>query len=76
VEASLPASQRAFAAASGFAPKAGRLALLPDAEGGLARVLSGLGDTDARGYDRFLTGKLPGLLPAGDYALEPEGIDA
>ena len=32
VEAGLEPAQRAFAAATGFAPKAGHLALLPDAE--------------------------------------------
>ncbi len=68
--------ERGFASASGFAPKAGRLALLPAEDGSLARVLFGLGDPAAVTFDRFLTGKLPGLLPAGDYRLIPaEGID-
>ncbi|WP_342150127.1 leucyl aminopeptidase family protein [Methylorubrum sp. SB2] len=76
LEAELTPLQRGFAGASGFAPKAGRLALLPAEDGALARVLFGLGDPAATTFDRFLPGKLPGALPAGDYRLEPtEGID-
>lgn len=74
VEATLSAPQRAYARAVDFAPKAGRLALLPGTDGGVGRVLFGLGDVSARGYDRLLPGKLPGLLPPGAYALE-EGVD-
>lgn len=74
VEASLTDAQRAYAKAVDFAPKAGRLALLPDAQGSLARVLFGLGDNPARGLDRLLPGKLPGLLPPAAYVLEP-GVD-
>ena len=70
IEAGLEPAQRAFAAATGFTPKAGRLALLPDTDGQLARVLFGLGDTDAPARDRLLAGKLPGLLPAGAYRIE------
>jgi leucyl aminopeptidase len=69
VEAGLDPVQRTFAAATGFVPKAGRLALLPDAEGGLGRVLFGLGDPEAPAHDRLLAGKLPGLLPPGTYRL-------
>ncbi|VUF10867.1 leucyl aminopeptidase family protein [Methylobacterium dankookense] len=78
VEAGLEPAQRAFAAATGFAPKPGRLALLPGAEGQLARVLFGLGETDAPAYDRLLAGKLPGLLPPGAYRIEgaPEPAEA
>ncbi|WP_232628494.1 leucyl aminopeptidase family protein [Methylobacterium sp. Leaf118] len=76
VEAGLAPLQRAFAKASGFAPKAGRTALLPDADGTLARVLLGLGDRQAPAHDRFLPGKLPAALPGGAYRLEPaEGLD-
>ncbi len=76
LEAELTPLQRGFAKASGFAPKAGRLALLPAEDGALARVLLGLGDPAAATFDRFLAGKLPGALPAGDYRLEPaERID-
>ncbi|MGU3540217.1 leucyl aminopeptidase family protein [Methylobacterium sp. A54F] len=80
IAADLPAPQRAYAEATGFAPKgsapkAGRLCLLPAADGSLAGVLFGLGDPSAPGYDRLLPGKLPGLLPAGTYRLAA-GIDA
>ncbi|WP_289016441.1 leucyl aminopeptidase family protein [uncultured Methylobacterium sp.] len=76
VEAGLDPAQRAFAAATGFAPKAGRLALLPGAEGQLARILFGLGETDAPAYDRLLAGKLPGLLPPGVYRIEGAPVPA
>lgn len=77
IEAGLPALQRSFAAATGFAPKAGRVALLPGEDGGLGLVLFGLGEAKEGHRDRFLTGKLPGALPAGDYRLEPcDALDA
>ena len=76
-EAALPPIQRAFAATTGFAPKAGRVALLPGDDGRLACVLLGLGEAEAPVRDRFLAGKLPGTLPAGDYRFEPaDGFDA
>ena len=71
VAAGLPPLQRSFADATGFAPKAGRVALLPGEDGGLGRVLFGLGDAKAGGRDRFLAGKLPGALPSGNYRFEP-----
>ncbi len=77
VEAALPPLQRGFAAATGFKPKAGRVALLPDADGGLGLVLLGLGEAKAPARDRFLAGKLPGALPPGTYRLEPSAdLDA
>ncbi|MEE7456542.1 leucyl aminopeptidase [Methylorubrum populi] len=76
-EAALPPIQRAFAAATSFAPKAGRVALLPGDDGRLTRVLLGLGEAEAQVRDRFLAGKLPGTLPAGDYRFETaDGFDA
>lgn len=71
VAAGLPPLQRSFADATGFAPKAGRVALLPGEDGGLGRVLFALGDAKAGGRDRFLAGKLPGALPPGNYRFEP-----
>ncbi|MGU3664651.1 leucyl aminopeptidase family protein [Methylobacterium sp. A49B] len=70
VEAGLDLTQRSFARALGFKPKAGSLALLPGPDGGLGRVLFGLGDPDSAAYDRLLVGKLPGLLPEGSFRLE------
>jgi leucyl aminopeptidase len=77
-EAALEPAQRSFAQAIGFKPKAGSLALLPGPDGGLARVLFGLGDAEAAAYDRLLVGKLPGLLPEGTFRLEnaPEPAEA
>ncbi|WP_244475032.1 leucyl aminopeptidase family protein [Methylobacterium sp. Leaf99] len=69
VEAGLDPREAAYAHATEFAPKAGRLALLPGPDGGLARVLFGLGEPGP-GRDRLLVGKLPGALPAGTYRLE------
>ncbi|MBE7247968.1 MAG: leucyl aminopeptidase family protein, partial [Actinomycetospora chiangmaiensis] len=70
VEGGLDSVQRSFARALGFKPKAGGLALLPGPDGGLGRVLFGLGDPEAAAYDRLLVGKLPGLLPVGSFRLE------
>ncbi|WP_336486039.1 leucyl aminopeptidase family protein [Methylobacterium nigriterrae] len=75
VEASLSGPQAAYARAIDFAPKAGRLALLPGPDGTLACALFGLGDTGAASYDRLLPGKLPGLLPPGAYRLAGDAVD-
>ena len=77
-EAGLEPAERSFAQAVGFKPKAGSLALLPGRDGGLGRVLFGLGDPEAASYDRLIVGKLPGLLPEGTFRLEnaPEPAEA
>ena len=73
VEAALPGPQATFARAADFAPKAGRLALLPAPDGRLGAVLFGLGDGSAP----MLAGKLPRALPPGTYRFaEAEGFDA
>ena len=74
LEAELPPPQRAYAATLGFKPKAGRVCLLPGADGRLERVLFALGDSQAADHDPWLVGKLVGLLPAGTYRLEAEGL--
>ncbi len=61
------ASAARFAAACGFEPKAGRLQVLPDAEGGLAGVLFGLAEKGAKGRDPMAPGKLASALPEGTY---------
>jgi leucyl aminopeptidase len=63
----LAEAQRAYARASGFEPKAGRIALLPDADGGLGLVLFGLGKPGDIDRTPLLPGKLVDLLPAGTY---------
>ena len=57
---------RAFAASAQFEPKAGQALLLPGKDGALSGVLFGLERADKM-PDRFLPGRLPGLLPAGTY---------
>ena len=59
--------------AAGFRAEAGRTLLLHDPDGGLERVLVGLGE----GSDGFVLASLPGSLPAGDYRLAeiPAGLD-
>ncbi|TXN03362.1 leucyl aminopeptidase family protein [Methylobacterium sp. WL64] len=69
-EAALEPAHRRFAQTIGFKPKAGSLALLPGPDGGLARVLFGLGDPEAATYDRLIAGKLPALLPDKTFRLE------
>ncbi len=63
----LDPAARAFAAASGFEPKAGQICLLPSPEGALATVLFGVEDGDADALDPFASGKLATTLPSGDY---------
>ena len=74
VEAALPEPHRAYARASGFSPRAGKLCLLSGGDGQIARVLFGLGDAGAKDHDRFLPGQLAGHLPEGAYRFEQEGL--
>jgi leucyl aminopeptidase len=69
-----PAHQRQWAAATGFSGEAGKLALLPDAQGGLGRVLVGVAE-DAAAMWAFAG--LSDALPPGRYRIErlPEGGD-
>ncbi|MBI1359792.1 MAG: leucyl aminopeptidase family protein [Alphaproteobacteria bacterium] len=62
-----------MAEATGFRGEAGKLMLVADAEGGIGRVVLGLGD----GADSFILAPLPTALPAGDYALDdiPDGLN-
>ena len=58
---------RTFAEAAGFEPQPGRHLLLPGAGDSLAGVLFGIEAAAKPDKDRFLPGRLPGLLPAGTY---------
>src|SRR6476659_397902 len=60
------AAQR-FTESAKFEPKAGQPLLLPGDNGTLAGVLFGIEPADKPGKDRFLPGRLPGLLPPGTY---------
>src|ERR1700681_986292 len=55
----------ALVTASGFAGAAGALAALPDAKGGIAAWVLGLGDS----HDAFARGAPASSLPAGTYRL-------
>jgi leucyl aminopeptidase len=72
---SLPAASRAFAKAQGFEAKPGTHCLLPDAEGALFGAAFGIDAATAKRPDPFLAGKLPTLLPEGDYRFEGVGGD-
>jgi len=58
---------RRFAESAKFEPKPGQFLLLPGADGALSGVLFGLEAADKPEKDRFLPGRLAGLLPAGTY---------
>ena len=69
ISGQLSATARAFAEASGFQPKSGRILPLPGASGGIEAVLFGLGSDTGLKETPFLTGKLATDLPAGRYRL-------
>ena len=72
----LDSTERAFAEAAGFEPKAGRHVLLPAADGGLGKVLFALESVDDPHKDLFRPGALAGLLPAGVYRFANAPHDA
>ena len=67
VREGLSDAARRFAETAMFEPKAGQSLLLPASDGALSGVLFGLEGADKPEKDRFLPGRLPGLLPAGCY---------
>src|SRR5436305_1770941 len=67
VREQLSAAMRGFAESAKFEPKPGHALLLPGEDGALAGVLFGLEAANKPEKDRFLPGRLPGLLPAGMY---------
>ena len=70
VRAGLGATQQRYLDATGFKPRAGAIAVLPEADGSLAGVLFGFAARGSADYDPFATGKLAAALPAGTYAFE------
>ena len=58
---------RRFVETAKFEPKPGQSLLLPGTDGALTGVLFGLEPAGKPGKDRFLPGRLPGLLPSGVY---------
>src|SRR5882762_4274020 len=69
-----PAAERGWIAATGFSGEAGKLALIPDAEGRLGRVLVGLPEGEAA---MWAFAGLSDALPEGAYRIAalPEGGD-
>jgi len=71
----LEPAARAYADAAGFEATPGRHLLLPGAAG-VAGALFGLEDADKPDKERFLPGRLAGLLPAGTYRFANAPHDA
>ena len=59
--------------ATGFAAQLGGVALIPDAQGGIAMALAGYGTPAARARGRFHLAGAAAQLPEGTYALQ--GLD-
>lgn len=72
IASTLPPVAQSFAKAHGFEAKAGSHCLLPDADGSLLGVAFGLNEEGSNHIDPFLVGKLPTLLPEGNYRFETE----
>jgi leucyl aminopeptidase len=72
-----PEYERNWLRAIGFAAEAGKVALVPGATGGLARVLVGLGDGGDAATSIWALAGMPEALPEGSYRLEtvPDGAD-
>ncbi len=75
-KAKLKSAQQAFLDATGFEPKPGKTAVIPDAKGGVSAVFFGLEAEDAAHRDPLLAGKLPGQIPPGVYAFANDPGDA
>jgi leucyl aminopeptidase len=70
---SLPPAQASWARATGYAAERHKLLLLPNAEGGLAGALWGLGNTrDLEELSPWDAAPLPDRLPAGQYRIATE----
>jgi len=72
-----PQRERNWLTAIGFSADPGKLALIPAADGGLARVALGLGEEGNPGAGMWALAGLPDALPEGSYRLEsaPDGAD-
>ncbi|HEX7370034.1 MAG TPA: leucyl aminopeptidase family protein [Rhodanobacteraceae bacterium] len=68
----LGARQQRWASANGFTGQPGSFCLLPDAQGASVRVLCGIDAT----LPQFALGGLPYHLPANDYRLDGDALDA
>jgi leucyl aminopeptidase len=68
----LGARQQRWAQASGFEGQPGAFCLLPDAQGGTARVVCGIDESSPS----FALGSFPYRLPAGDYRFDGDALSA
>src|SRR3954453_11206592 len=75
VRAQLGATAQRFAETAKLEPKAGQSLLLPGENGVLPGGVFGIEPAEKPGKDRFLPGRLPGLLPAGIYRFANEPHD-
>lgn len=66
-----------WAKSQNFTGKPGQICLIPDATGGLAGALYGIGTSDAPGRERYALARAAESLPAGDWQIThaPEGFD-
>lgn len=72
-EFELPAAVRRFAEGAGYKAEAGKLLLVPGADGALAGALFGV--STEKSADPFAAGALSGLLPPGLWRLEGDAGD-
>lgn len=66
-----------WARSQNFTGKPGQICLIPDATGGLAGALYGIGTANAPGRERYALARAAENLPAGNWKLanSPEGFD-
>ena len=67
VLASIGDVEAAWARSTGFDAAAGAVTIIADTSGVIGKVLFGLGRPDSRRPAPLITGKLPMILPQGDY---------
>ncbi|MHB2266614.1 leucyl aminopeptidase family protein [Aliihoeflea sp. PC F10.4] len=72
--APVDASAHGWAATNGFSGQAGRILVLPDAQGGIAGALAGTGEETGAARSMAL-GRLGRDLPAGEWTFAPGGYD-
>lgn len=72
-----PERERRWALATGFAGEAGKTLAVPSKDGGLGRMLAGLGDDADAETTMWALAGLPEALPEGSYRLDslPTGAD-
>ncbi|MDF1598847.1 leucyl aminopeptidase family protein [Mesorhizobium sp. YIM 152430] len=73
--AAIDARARAWAKASGFSGQSGKVLAFPDADGGIAGALAGIGK-DEGPTAALALGRLARDLPSGEWAFAPGAFDA